>query len=322
MTERKSLQFDFVISAPRSGSTWLATALNAHPEILATENRLFGMFFDVWRNRNGREMPRITADKYLQAFSQHANRAALGFASAEECHQALIAEWLEFLREFLVRRSGKRLVVDKITPYLGTSKSVVRNIQQFFPEARIIHLIRDGRDVVTSGVFDWLGRDPADEDHPRTGRFVHGAKDIVMERFFDDRSLETWCRYWREPITAVENARFSEDRLLALRYEALLDNTSGRLRDVLAFLGADADDDLIATCVMTSDFESVAGRRPGQADPLAKARRGVAGDWMNWFTRRDAERFSELAGDRLISLGYEADDAWIERCPLQLAASM
>jgi hypothetical protein len=34
----------FLISAPRSGSTWLASTLDQHPEILGVEQRLYGGF--------------------------------------------------------------------------------------------------------------------------------------------------------------------------------------------------------------------------------------------------------------------------------------
>ena len=46
----KRARVHFVISAPRSGSTWLQRALNEHPQVFCTEHRLFGRFCEIWPN--------------------------------------------------------------------------------------------------------------------------------------------------------------------------------------------------------------------------------------------------------------------------------
>ncbi len=311
----------FVISAPRSGSTWLARALNGHPEILATENRLFGMFSEIWQNRNGRPVPRITADRYLLGLAQHSFWSELGFDSAAELQQDLLNQWIRFLFSYLQNRSGKRIIVDKVTPYLGTSTVVCLQIQSHFPDARLVHLVRDGRDVVTSGVFDWLGRQPAGEDHPRDDFFIHGHSHMVLDRLFDDSTLQTWCRYWTEPILAVQQSKPNATNVMMLRYEEMLDDHASKLRAVFEFLGVDPDPAIAARCAANSTFQKTTGRSAGQADPLSKARRGVSGDWTNWFTRQDAELFHQLAGQVLIEQGYAADDSWIEQCPNRLGSA-
>jgi hypothetical protein len=39
-------------------------------------------------------------------------------------------------------------------------------------------------------------------------------------------------------------------------------------------------------------------------------RKGVAGDWHNYFKPEHVAKFKELLGDRLIDLGYEKDLEW------------
>ena len=56
----------FVVSAPRSGSTWLARSLNLHPEVFATEQRLFGEHVDLWSDRRGGQSLKITQDAYVR----------------------------------------------------------------------------------------------------------------------------------------------------------------------------------------------------------------------------------------------------------------
>ena len=55
------------------------------------------------------------------------------------------------------------------------------------------------------------------------------------------------------------------------------------------------------------------GRRPGEEDVTQHIRKGVAGDWLNHFTRASAELFNDLAGDVLVTLGYEQDRNWVDR---------
>ncbi|MCA1847755.1 MAG: sulfotransferase domain-containing protein [Actinobacteria bacterium] len=59
-------------------------------------------------------------------------------------------------------------------------------------------------------------------------------------------------------------------------------------------------------------FERQAGRRPGEEDRGSFLRKGVVGDWRNYFSPEAREMFDRYAGDELILLGYERDRAWVE----------
>lgn len=327
MTDDDRPQVHFIISAPRSGSTWLANALNQHPQILATENRLFGQFCELWKNRNGRVSPRITADKYFQGLSHHSFWNELNFDSAAEMNDALLQEWTGFLTNFLAKRSGKSIIVDKVTPYLGTSALVASSIRKYFPKATIIQLIRDGRDVATSGVFDWLGRQPAEalceQARKRDQFFLDPVRSATLNRFFDDESLETWARYWTDPLDALTidsiNKSGTIHSSMTIRYEEMLTDQASSLRTLFDHLRADNSPGLAEACTKATSFEQATGRSAGEAAPLSKSRRGVAGDWRNYFTRHDARLFCELAGQQMLATGYTIDDSWIESCPEQLS---
>ncbi|MGI9517076.1 MAG: sulfotransferase domain-containing protein [Pirellulaceae bacterium] len=315
MSESTDNSFHFVISAPRSGSTWLARALNGHPQIVATENRLFGMFFDIWKNRQGKGSPRMTADQFARGLANHSFFQELGFADAASMQEAFLEQYLSMLAGFLRSQSGKPVVVDKVTPYLGTSHKVVQQIQKYFPDARIIQLIRDGRDVAVSGVFDWVAREQPDSDRYRL--FVEGDSGIRLSRFFDDESLEQWSRYWTEPVEASGSSAG-----LTIRYESMLGDQAAVLGEVFAFLEVDNDPELAAACAGSATFEKMTGRERGQDQPLKKTRKGISGDWQNYFTREDARQFQERTGNWLQQLEYEPDLTWIDQCPDTLDLSV
>lgn len=303
----------FVVSSPRSGSTWLLTALNAHPEIFCTENRLFGNFAEMWPNNDGSRSLRITLDHYALVLSGHFSHQALGM-TREQSAEALTKTLADALINYASAASGKPLVVDKITPYLGTADRVLMSVEKFFPSAPAIQLLRDGRDVAVSGVFDWLLRSTTGEQ--RRAYFVEKRPGAVMDRFFDDEDLHTWIRYWTEPIRAFAAHR---PDAYTLRYETMQQDQAAVLREVFSHLGVDSSAEFAARCIEASSFERMSGGRArGEADPAAKARKGVAGDWRNYFTRRDGELFHSLAGGLLLDLGYETDARWHESLPEKL----
>ena len=307
-----SKSMHFIISAPRSGSTWLARALNGHPLIFATENRLFGEFCEIWPNADGSMSPRITFDAFVKQFSTYFMFDEMGLKRRQFIERFQKA-FLGFLTKFCQRQSGKEIIVDKITPYLNSAEQVLDRIGQYFPNSKTIQLVRDGRDVVTSGTFDWILKDSHGTD--RFSFFVEKRPGIRMKRFFDDKMLDRWVTLWRQPIEAYE--RFEQG--LVIRYESMKDNQAAVLRQVFDYLGCESSEPVIAECIERATFEKMSGRQVGDdAQPLAKARKGIAGDWKNYFTRRDGQLFDELAGDLLIKLGYEQDRNWIQSLPEEL----
>jgi hypothetical protein len=51
-------------------------------------------------------------------------------------------------------------------------------------------------------------------------------------------------------------------------------------------------------------------RKQGEADPNSHFRKGIEGDWKNHLKPDHIARLKEVAGDKLIELGYEKDFNW------------
>jgi len=298
----------FVISAPRSGSTWLTTALNHHPDIFATEHRLFGDFCEVWKNNNGTTMPRITFDKYARAFSMHYFHEAMDLDKPEFV-EAMQRSFINFIVGFAVRRTGKTIVVDKITPYPGTSDLVVNRIRSLLPDAKIIQLVRDGRDVLTSGTYDWILKDAMGT--PRY-QFIVEKNIATLDRFFDDAIIEKWAENWKETLLPFDT-RPAEVRVT---YEAMKQDLAASLKEIFQAVEADDDGSAAEKADQETRFEKMTGREAGDLQsPTEKARRGVAGDWKRHFTIRDGRIFHRIAGDQLLQYGYESDPYWFKTLP-------
>ena len=59
-------------------------------------------------------------------------------------------------------------------------------------------------------------------------------------------------------------------------------------------------------------------RSPALSLPKAwprKVRKGIVGDWKNYFSREAGEVFDRHCGDVMVRLGYEADRDWWTALP-------
>jgi LPS sulfotransferase NodH len=304
----------FVVSAPRSGSTWLERSLNAHPEIYATENRFFGQFCENWPDDEHTKSPRVTLDAYVRAWFKVIDRSNMrGWLPATE--DRAFGEFARHVLRMERRMSGKRIIVDKITPYLGTADDVLIGIKKFFPKAKLIHLHRDGRDVCTSGVFDWIKKKDIGTDRYR--KFALG-ENVAIERFFTDEDIKTWARYWKEPIQAWTNTGISPD--CTISYEAMKEDYDAVLNNIFDTLNLKNTPAIREACIKSGSFEKLSGgRKAGEGVATAKARKGVSGDWRNHFTRHDAELFENLTHGLLADVGYVNNSAaWIEETEINL----
>lgn len=286
----------FIYSSPRSGSTWLTRCINRHPQLVGTEFRLFGEFCELWRDPSGAQLPRQTLDHFTRYFINHF-ATPIPDLDREPLRPELLRRLIETMLQFALDVSGKTYCVDKITPYLGTSQNVLQRIQQYCGRAKVIHLVRDGRDVLISGTFDTRTREGT-----------------LGETLLDSEMVDQWGRYWLEPQRAIHQFPPDQLQLETIRYEDLLSDTAGQLQRVFSFLEVDSQLDLCRQIADEESFRRVNQREAGNESPTAKARKGIAGDWQNYLDRKSALQFQKLCQHWLFTYGYVRDTAWVDQC--------
>jgi hypothetical protein len=57
-------------------------------------------------------------------------------------------------------------------------------------------------------------------------------------------------------------------------------------------------------------FENISGRSVGVEDKQSHNRKGISGDWKNFFSETHKSLFKEKAGKLLIACGYESNENW------------
>jgi hypothetical protein len=221
-----------------------------------------------------------------------------------------------FLTEAL-SGTGKRLVGDK-SPL--QDEEFMREVARIYPEARVIHIIRDGRDRTVSAMHRGWRRASqgylhrlSSEELARGEALREDPRMATEGSIFTEERLRQAARHWRLLVgRAVEDGpRLLGDNYAEVRYEDLLERPHREVERLLCFLGVDAGGALVERCVDSASFERLSkGRERGQEDTSSFYRKGVAGDWKNHFTERDKRIFKEEAGELLIRLGYEKDGGW------------
>nr|NIQ13061.1 hypothetical protein [Candidatus Dadabacteria bacterium] len=97
-------------------------------------------------------------------------------------------------------------------------------------------------------------------------------------------------------------------------YERLVENTSDELaRIIFDLCNKKLSKDLCKMIAEKYSFKEQTGREPGEEDKSSFTRKGIAGDWVNYFSKDACIVFNQYAGEELIKLGYVQDDSWINK---------
>jgi hypothetical protein len=311
----------FVLGHQKSGTTWLMRMLDSHPEILCRgEGRFFGA---SWRQKSLKQMEVQRPPSSLYNAMLDAEYLKLWIERSVWSRNDDTGKHLDnltrmavdyFLRGELLK-TGKKMVGDK-SPLL--TPETMKEVGEIYPEARVIHIIRDGRDAAVSAVHHtWnFGKASKSEElsakreaYRRNPRQLREAGESIFARDHLRKLAADWAtRVGRavEDGPALLGSNYTE-----VRYEDLLQRPEEEIRRLLVFLGAEASEETVRRCVSSASFERLSkGRKRGEEDSSSFFRKGVAGDWKNVFTERDKLDFKEEAGGLLVMLGYEGDENW------------
>ncbi|MFT4800726.1 sulfotransferase domain-containing protein [Patiriisocius sp. Uisw_047] len=307
---RNKTTSNFIIAAPRSGTTWMSKMLNAHSEVSCVERRAFGNYADfVLDTGNANPRLRVTLDRYIQSLLLH---HGIPRNKKDAITKAVLSTLVKEEKELL----GKKIVVDKITPYVNTADVVINEINKHFPKSKILYLARDGRDVLTSGVFHWFNKQQSTEElndfeKERRQLFLSNP-DAKLPRFFQDKEIEQWANEWAQPLATINEAK-KHHTIKVVHYEDMLVDTGKVLEECLAFFGGSVSKSKILQCLDSGSFKAMSkGREKGQAMQNAHIRKGISGDWKNYFTKKDGKLFHEIAGETLMKYGYITDGLWFK----------
>ena len=312
----------FVVGQQKSGTTWLMRMLDSHPEILCRgEGRFFGA---TWRRESVKRVDAkrppsslynaVLDAEYLRLWIERSVWSRND--SADEHLNNLTRMAVDYFLIGDLVRTGKRMVGDK-SPLL--TPETIKEIAGIYPEARVIHIIRDGRDAAVSAVHHsrnfGRARKRNAEAPVKRGASRQDSRGLqeAGESMFARDSLGMLAAEWGERVgrTVQDGPALLGSNYAEVRYEDLLQRPHEEARRLLEFLGVETGEETVGRCVEAASFEKLSrGRKRGEEDSSSFFRKGIAGDWRNIFTEEDRRIFKETAGELLIELGYEEDHNW------------
>jgi hypothetical protein len=240
----------FNVGSRRSGTYWLQRIVTAHPEVAAvtSETHLFAggiaPLFEGFQHslRSSAKVGEVYVEREA-ALDATRDLCDVVFAGAVEPGAARIAERTP-LHVFHLELIGA-----------------------IYPDARFVHIIRDGRDVARS----------------------------IAEQQWGPEGIEEAAAEWRDAILAARRAGLSQDAYREIRYEDLLREPAPVVTDLYRWLGLEANDDVVAEAVSEAGIGANLGGAPSGI--------GVA-KWRNTYSDADLATFDRVAGALLRELGY------------------
>ena len=286
-----------VLSTGRCGSTMVSNMLNRHPEVLSVSEffAFIGLNAFVGRRPSGARMWRLysrpgTRSRYLEytgpfdellyPVGDSAARFSLGdlppilavalphltdeyHALYDECGSVVRgqprqppADHHRRLFEWLARRLDRKVWVERS----GGSLLFASRLLRAFPDARVIHVFRDGRDTAISmsrhppfrimlaiaEKLRPLGIDPVDwlialDGRERLAAWLGALVDRILrpERLrFDRVTIADYAVFWNRMIAIGHDVfgHFSADRLLNVRFEDVLAKPEPQIRRMIRFI--------------------------------------------------------------------------------------
>ena len=224
----------------------------------------------------------------------------------------------DFIMERDAAKEGKHIVGDK-SPLSTIHGQAVRDMHAVYPDAKLVYIVRDGRDVLISERFRNLVEESKflkaedkriiQELRKDQSQFTNGKLSIFTETFIQ-RVAKGWVTNLQE--MEEEGKRLFGENYFSLRYEDLLAHPFDEMTKLWKFLGVKKTDTSLEAKIKTEmtsnpDEEWQTKRNEDIASFLPK---GQAGNWTRLFTEKDKRIFKEVAGEMLIQWGYEKDNNW------------
>lgn len=177
-------------------------------------------------------------------------------------------------------KPGAKVILDKHPNYSQYLDTIV----EFLPRAKVIHIIRDGRDVAVSMM----------SARKRVG---HSPGEI-------NRAAEIWKKF----ITGCRESKCAQsDSYKEVLYHELLNDTQGLVCELLEFLNLDSEKEVVDLLTR----EDLVKKEVSSPNPNLKGQRNqFGGAWSKNLTLWQRYRFDRIAGDLLVSLGYASPGWW------------
>lgn len=272
----------FIVGCGRSGTTLLQALIDNHPNIaVPPESHVYARFGcilhcygDLAQRRNRRRLiAALLRDAYIRDWRLSATVEDL----EQRLRRADFPAIIDALFSTYAEMRGAKRWGDKTPLHIRH----LREIRHDFPQAKLIHLVRDGRDVA----------------------------EAMRRMIFHPVTAVGLARTWRDEVTHWKTfcEEFGSNETLLLRYEKMVASPGEVMQSVLSFIG-EPYVDTVSTYAHSSLSQKLHAEDPWHAslrDGIGTSKIGV---YRLKFTPREIEILEAISGDALESYGYNTDN--------------
>ena len=239
----------FVVGSSRSGTTMLGRILAKHKDIFTFKEIHF--FGTIWTNKSNQHLDKkgqIDLLSRLLCIQQDGLFRQDNIASFNDKARLILGSKniqnpLGVYELFLNSTSNQNraIIACEQTPQ---NIYYLNEILAFFPEARVINMVRDQRDVLLSQKDKWRRR------------FL-GASDIPLSEairsyinYHPILTSRVWCSSLKQSTKYLEN-----DRVSIIKFEKLLEDPDSIVKEICKFLNIEFDSEMLNIPVIGSSTE-------------------------------------------------------------------
>ena len=265
----------FILGVPRSGTTLLRMIIDSHPEIMC-----------------GPEAPWITNQQLdwapsLRSLTLFLTKNKWGIVKAfkgveENLIYQLMANFINQAMSVSARSHGKIQWAEK------TPRNIIALpfLYRLFPNAKFVHIYRDGRDVALSTVGKW-------KTIPISDKNVKNNYKNALKRWVD----------WNQKF--LKDAEKIGLNYISVRYEDLATAPQAEVYKLLEFLGVKWSDKVLEPYRVEHDIISLKGEGMKTFFNRSSIDTASLYRWkkeLNWLQKRTTKSIAE---DTLLKFGYE-----------------
>ena len=261
----------WIFGSGRSGSTWLRSMMGDMGRHQVWEEPMIGQIFGNFHRR-----------------AQAANLGRPDFIMADATREG----WIRSIRNFALdgaKYARPRLGPDHYLVVKEPNGSVgAPLLMEALPESRMILLLRDPRDVISSTL-----------DGARKGNWLYERKDDggwkrdSLPDSDPDAFTRRWANVYMQHAGAAKVAyEAHRGPKVVVRYEDLRADTLGTMRRMYSSLGILADEGELARAVEKNSWENIPEQKKGQGKVYRKAK---PGGWREDLTPKQVKTVERIA---------------------------
>jgi hypothetical protein len=275
----------FVCGAPKSGTTWLQTILDLHPDVSCGGE---GHFIELLAFPLGGLINAYNAKLKLVT-----DRVYQGQEHYPQIQQAEFDAMARALMITLMSRnkgaSSAAWLGDKTPRYTEHLERLIR----IFPLSRMFHIVRDPRDVIVSRFH-----------HARRAGIIASVADATPAQRV--QTIDNAVAAWLSSVDGVARFRGSHSKaLLEVRYEDLLTDPAAEIVRVFAHLNINLEGAALDKIILDSAFSAMSGGiAQGENHPKSFFRSGISGEYREVMTPAEQASVVQRLGPQMERYGY------------------